>query len=112
MDSLFPDTENNLSGWNTGNHYFYEIRNVDGKSLRVQLAFSSKNIVDEQRKLTEQIYAVSKEKDFNPKWEYLVPFKTQKKHLDDSALEQSVYKAMDECCEEVLSFEKDLSIKL
>ena len=76
------------------------------------MAFSSKNITGEQRNLTEQIYKISKEKDFDPEWEYLIPFKSKKKHLDDAASESSVAQAMDECIEEVLSFEKELASKI
>ena len=112
MDKLIPDTENNMSGWNTGNHYFYEIRNMNGKTLYIQLAFSSKNIIDEQRNLTERIYKSSTGKDFDPKWEYLIPFKTQKKHLDETASEESVYQAMDECMNEIMSYEKELASKI
>lgn len=47
MTKILPDIQNAPSGWNTDNHYFYEILNRNGKTAYIQLAISSKNITDE-----------------------------------------------------------------
>ena len=49
MDGVIPDAPGTKSGWNTTNHYFYEVVNRTGKSLFVQLALSSKEMPIEFR---------------------------------------------------------------
>lgn len=46
MSLILPDIPGSSSGWNTDNHYFYEIVNRNGKQSYIQLAISSKNITD------------------------------------------------------------------
>ena len=46
MTAILPDIPDAPSGWNTDNHYFYEIINRNGKTTYIQLSISSKNISD------------------------------------------------------------------
>ena len=55
MDGVIPDAPGTKSGWNTTNHYFYEVVNRTGKSLFVQLALSSKEMPIEQQELSDRI---------------------------------------------------------
>ena len=67
MSALLPDAPEALSGWNTPNHYFYEIVNRDGESVRIQLSFSAHNIPDTLRDQCERIDALT-HSDPHPHW--------------------------------------------
>jgi len=108
MDSVIEDTPGFLSGWNTANHYFYEVRNYDGKFIFTQLAFSSKNLVEDQRVIMDEIDHYYPAKKGKENWQWRLPFRTQKYYLDEDSLEESVKEAMDKCIEEILAFEKEL----
>lgn len=112
FDTLLPDTPDRLSGWNTGNHYFYEVRNYHGDYIYTQLAFSSRNLSDEQREIMNKIQLIYPSKKDNPEWQWRIPFITQKYYLDDGATEQSVKEAMEKCLQDIMKFEKDLDSKL
>ncbi len=55
LSTILPDSVEPDSGWNTRNHYFYEVRNIDGREFFIQLSLSAKNITDEQRKICNRI---------------------------------------------------------
>lgn len=112
FDHLLPDTPERPSGWNTANHYFYEVRNYHGDYLYVQLAFSSRNISDEQREFLDRIHKLYPSKKDNPEWQWRIPYRTQKYYLDEDATEQSINEVMDKCLEDILDFEKELSKQL
>ena len=65
MDTIIPDAPGTKRGWNTPNHYFYEIINQTGKSLFAQLAISSKEMPGDQSETSNRIntYYPSKEAD-------------------------------------------------
>lgn len=50
MSEILPDIPNAPSGWNTDNHYFYEIINRNGTDAFIQLSISSQNSTDEFQK--------------------------------------------------------------
>ena len=112
FDELLPDTPDRLSGWNTGNHYFYEVRNYHGDYLFTQLAFSSRNLSDEQREIMDRIHVFYPSKRDNPEWQWRIPFKTQKYYFDENASEESIREAMNKCLADIQKFEKDLCDKL
>ena len=112
MDSLLPDTPGLLSGWNTPNHYYYEFRNKDGKKLFMKLAFSSRNLTDEQREIIDKINLHYPSKGKDPNWQWRTPFVTDSYELDSNNLDQSIEEAIDNCFEEMKSFEEDLKVKL
>ena len=55
MSEILPDSKEENSGWNTKNHYFYEIRNFDGGAFLLSLALSSKNLSDEEMNICNKI---------------------------------------------------------
>lgn len=112
MDSLLPDTPDLLSGWNTPNHYYYEIRNKDGKKLFVKLAFSSRNLTDEQRNIMDTICSYYPTKSSDPDWLWRTPFTSNSYNLDDKNLDQTIKEAVDKCVEEINLFEEDLKNKI
>lgn len=112
MTSILPDIPGALSGWNTDNHYFYEIVNRNGKQSYIQLAISSKNITDDFRAICDEInqhYSAKLKKD---NWQWRTLFRTETFDLGEELDKMNIFSKLDSCLEEILLFESDLSNKL
>lgn len=112
MTAILPDIPDAPSGWNTDNHYFYEIINRNGKTTYIQLAISSKNITDEFRAICDNVnkyYPAKMDKDG---WQWRTPFKTTTIELGDELDKDMIIAKLDSCMQEILAFESDLAMKL
>lgn len=112
MSGILPDIENAPSGWNTDNHYFYEIVNRTGNSAYIQLTISSKNITDDFRAICDHINEFYPAKMGKADWQWRTPFKTKTIRFDEDTTKESVFAMLDECMDEILTFEKELGAKL
>ena len=110
MDEVLPDTPGAKSGWNTGNHYFYEVLNRTGKSVFIQLSISGKEMPEDQVEICDRINEFYSSK-WN-KWQYTLPFKTATVVFDDVNDKESIFAKLDACMQEIWSFETDLKQKL
>ena len=110
MDEVLPDTPGAKSGWNTGNHYFYEVLNRTGKSVFIQLSISGKEMPEDQVETCDRINEFYSSK-WN-KWQYTLPFKTATVVFDDVNDKESIFAKLDACMQEIWSFETDLKQKL
>lgn len=108
MSSLLPDAEKAASGWNTKNHYYYEVVNNAGTSFNIQLALSARNIPDNLRKICETINKYFPSKQQKENWQWRVPFSTKRTSIDEELTEEKVFSALDKKWEEVQTFEKKL----
>lgn len=108
MSSIMPDSEEADSGWNTPNHYFYEIRNIDGKELFIQLSLSAKNITDQQREVCDRINEHFPSKQQKENWQWRTPFVTKHSKVDEELSEDKLYEHLDKRLEEVKVFEEKL----
>ncbi len=112
MTAIFPDIPDAPSGWNTDNHYFYEIINRNGKTTYIQLTISSKNITDEFRTICDNVnkyYPAKMDKD---DWQWRTSFKTTTIELGDELDKAAIVAKLDSCMQEILAFESDLAAKL
>lgn len=112
MSEILPDIPNAPSGWNTDNHYFYEIINKTGDSVYIQLAISARNITDEFRKTCDRINELYPARYDKDNWKWRVPFKTKKVSIGQSINEKEIFTKLDECLKEIQAFEFDLKHKL
>ena len=112
MSAILPDIPNAPSGWNTDNHYFYEILNRNGKTAYIQLAISSRNITDEFRAICEKINQYYPAKMGKYDWQWRIPFKTTTIDIDEQLDEAAVVAKLDLCLQEILVFESHLAEKL
>lgn len=111
MSVILPDSPGALSGWNTPNHYFYEIINKNARTAHIQLAISSKNITDELRAACDRVnkyYPAKVEKD---DWQWRTPFKTTAIELGDELDKTAIFAKLDSCMQEILAFEAELKSK-
>lgn len=112
MSAILPDIPDAPSGWNTNNHYFYEIINRNGKTSYIQLAISSKNIKDEFRAICDDINKYYPAKMGKEDWQWRIPFKTTTIDFDEQLDKAEVFTKLDLCWQEILAFEADLAKKL
>ena len=112
MSAILPDIHDAPSGWNTNNHYFYEIINKNGKTSYIQFAISSKNITDEFRAICDDINKYYPAKMGKEDWQWRIPFKTTTIDFDEQLDKAEVFTKLDLCWQEILAFEADLAKKL
>ena len=100
-----------MSAWGSYSHYYYEITNIDGKAIRIKLAFNSKNLPDNQRHIMDQIvryYPVSKKDN----WEWRTPFTTEKIRIENDSSQETIFSILDKLFIQIKEFESDLSQKI
>ena len=112
MDEVIPDAPGTKSGWNTSNHYFYEVVNRTGKSVYVQLALSSKEMPEDQVETSDRINEFYPSKWNKTDWHWRTPFRTVTVNFDDINDKEEIFTKLDGCMQEVWSFEADLKQKL
>lgn len=112
MDEVFPDAPGTKSGWNTTNHYFYEIVNRTGKGMYIQLALSSKEMPEDQLETSDRINEFYPSKYDKPEWQWRTPFRTATVEFDDISDKDAVFAKLDACLQEIRSFEEDLNQKI
>ncbi|MFR2774426.1 MAG: DUF4268 domain-containing protein [Anaerostipes sp.] len=112
MTAILPDISDAPSGWNTDNHYFYEIINRNGKTSYIQFAISSKNITDEFRTICDEINKYYPAKMGKEDWQWRIPFKTTTIDLDEQLDKAEVFTKLDICWQEILAFEADVASKV
>lgn len=112
MTEILPDIPNAPSGWNTDNHYFYELMNRNGTDAYVQLSISSHNITDEFRAICDRINEFYPAKMGKEEWQYRLPFKTKSFVIGEPLSKEAIFTSLDTCLEEILAFESDLRKKL
>ena len=112
MSELIPDIHNAPSGWNTANHYFYEIVNRTGRTVYIQLSLSSRNATKEFLELCGRINEYYPAKFPKEHWQWRSPFKTATIAVNKESSKEEIFARLDTCLEEVKAFEKDLKEKL
>ncbi len=112
MSAVLPGIPNAPSGWNTDNHYFYEIVNRTGNSVYIQLALSSRNATPEFLATCEKIDRFYPTKYGKKDWQWRIPFKTRTVMLNDDASQEGINAQLDTCLQEILDFEASLTENL
>ena len=112
MSKILPDIPDAPSGWNTENHYFYEIVNRTGKSFYIQLALSSRNATDDFLAVCERINEFYPAKFGKEEWQWRIPFKTTTMEFSESLLKDEIFEKLDLCLQEILEFESNLQKEL
>lgn len=112
MSEILPDIPDAPSGWNTDNHYFYEIVNRSGKSVYIQLAFSSRNATEDFMAMCDRINEHYPSKVQKAEWQWRTPFKTTTVEIGDELTKDVVFAGLDDCMKEIQAFEAELKQKL
>lgn len=112
MSEILPNIPNAPSGWNTDNHYFYEILNRSGKSVYIQLSLSSRNSTEDFMAMCDRINAYYPSKIQKDDWQWRIPFKTTAVQIGEELSKEAIFAGLDGCLKEVQAFEADLKRKL
>ena len=112
MSEILPDIPDAPSGWNTDNHYFYEIVNRSGKSVYIQLAFSSRNATEDFMAMCDRINEHYPSKLQKAEWQWRTLFKTTTVEIGDELTKDVVFAGLDDCMKEIQAFEAELKQKL
>lgn len=112
MNEIIPEIPGCPSGWNSENHYFYEIVNIEKQPSYIKLVLSNKNSTDEFKQICDRIdkiYPTGNQKD---DWLWRQIFKSETINIGDEINKDEIFKFLDSCMEEILKFEKNLKNKL
>ena len=108
MSEILPDAEEENSGWNTKNHYFYEIRNNEGAGFLMSLTLSSRNLTDEERNICDKINEHFPSRQQKANWQWRTPFATKQVKLDEELSEDKIFEQLDKKLVELKTFEEKL----
>ncbi len=112
MSEILPDIPDAPSGWNTDNHYFYEIINRSGSSVFIQLSLSSKNASKEFLDICDRINELYPSKAHKGEWYWRTIFKTSTIEIPETLSKETIFAGLDDCLKEIQDFEVDLKHKL
>ena len=112
MSEFLPSIEGSKSGWNSENHYFYEILNPNGNRVRVKFVISGYDLNDELREKCRKLNEIADEKKKNEDWLWWTLYSTEGFDLPEDLDKQKVFSVLDSLCDTVLQKEKNLLSKL
>lgn len=107
MSEILPDAPEAASGWNTRNHYFYEIINSKGQ-IYMQLALSARNIPDNLLAICETISEYYPPKQRKANWQWRCPFITKHADIADDMPDEEIVKILNDQYSLLRTFEKEL----
>ena len=90
MSAILPDTVE-LSGWNTPNHYYYQLSTRRGDSSYIVLCLSSRNLPAEQREICHRMIKLSSGKEEPTDWLWKTVFRTNTVKFDAGLTEETVF---------------------
>ena len=112
MSEILPDIPSAPSGWNTDNHYFYEIVNRTGKSVYIQFSISARNATEDFMAICDRINEFYPAKMGKEGWQWRTPFKTSTVDIGEDISRTEIFTKLDECLTEIQAFEADLKQKM
>ena len=112
MSSIMPESETPDSGWNTKNHYYYEVKNIEGNAFYIQLSFSARNMTTEQRTICDKINRHSPAKHKKENWQWRVCFSSKRCKVKEDSTEEKIFEALNEQLKELQGFEGGLKAYL
>lgn len=112
MSAILPDAPEAQSGWNTKNHYFYELINNGGTEFYIALTLSSRNIPEDLRKICDEINVHYPSRQQKANWQWRTPFRTKVSKIDQDTGEEKLYELLNKKLDEIKAFEITLRSKL
>ncbi len=108
LTKLLPDAIEANSGWGTRNHYYYEIINETGRQIYMQLAFSSKDMPNDQRKLCEDILNHLPVRKYKNNWQWWCPFITKHHDIPEDMSDEEIVNILNNQYAMLQTFEQEL----
>ena len=110
MTELLPDIEGTKSGWNTPNHYFYEVYIGSGEEMFIKLALSSKEASEGFLTTCRRINEIYPVRGSGEDWQWRTPFSTKRVKIPEN--KEVLFAVLDGLLADVFAFEADLREKL
>lgn len=111
MSEIFPDTEE-LSDWNTHNHYFFEILNATGHSTYIQVALNSTNLPADQKAFYNKVIKFFDLRTSVNNWTWKIIFRSATVDFEAGLPEQDVYEKLDIALKDVLEKQDKLLLMI
>lgn len=108
MSKVLPPSEEDIGGWNTPDHYFYELVIKDGKNYHFQLVISSINLSEEDRLTCDQIDQFRDSKKKKENWQWWTLYSTKTKKVEEELIKEKIFAQLDKGLAELKDFEKKL----
>ena len=117
MTALLPDALEAKSGWNTKNHYYYEVVNTKrthaktgpkGNIVGMQLAISGKNIPANLKEICERINMIYPSKRQYENWQWRVHFSAERFAVPNNMDKEEIVKHLDAQFVVIMGYEKKL----
>ena len=112
MNEILPEILDSPSGWNSNNHYFYEIANHENQPSYIKLVLSNKNSSEEFKQICKKIDKIYPSGNKKEDWQWRQIYKSKIIEIGDNPNKEELFEFLDSCMEEILLFEKDLKNKL
>lgn len=112
MSEILPDAAEAQSGWNTKNHYFYELVNNVGTEFYIVLSLSARNIPEDLRKVCDEINIYYPSRQQKANWQWRTPFKTSVSKIDQNTTKETIDELLNQKLDEIKTFENELRSKL
>ena len=110
MSDYLPNTEGGMSGWNNGDHYFYEVKiGRDSGCISMTFAMSGEGLNDELRAKMEKIYELSGYgRNGKENWKWRTSFRTGSYKLGDSVHEADLLKVLEDFFRQAMLYEQHI----
>ena len=112
MSKILPDASEAQSGWNTKNHYFYELINNGGTEFYIVLSLSSRNLPEDLRKICDEINIHYPSRQQKADWQWRTPFRTEVSKIDQNTTAEKINELLNKKLDKIKDFENKLHSKL
>lgn len=108
MTKVLPPSENSVGGWNSPDHYFYELFNNQGKDFWIQFVICSKNLTEDERLTCDKINQFSPSKQQKENWQWRTHYSTRHVKLEETISKEKVFDQLDRLLKDIKDYESRL----
>ena len=108
MSAVLPE-DGLLGGWNSNNHYFFEIViNSQAKDFWIQFVVSSLNMTEEMKLVAERINEISPSKQQKQNWQWRTHLSSHKVKVEEELSEEKIFEQLDKLLKEIKAGEDQI----
>lgn len=112
MSAVLPE-DGLLGGWNSNNHYFFEIViSTQVRDFWMQFEISSLNMTEEMKLVAERINEISPSRQQKQNWQWRTHLSTRKVKVDEELSEEKIFEQLDKLLKEIKAGEARILEKL
>ena len=108
MSDVLPE-DGLLGGWNSNNHYFFEIViGINAKEYWMQFVISSLNMSEGMKLVAERINEITPSKQQKENWQWRTHYSTRHVKLEETISREKVFEQLDKMLEDLKDYERKL----